>query len=90
MPGQKQYDNTNRFALFPNANMRDDKNDPDLQGFINIDGKEYWFKGWTTLDEDDQVKVISGVIGDEREMQHHNQPAAKKATNKRAPAKSKR
>lgn len=64
----KEYDNTNRFSLFPNDRMRHGHRDPDLKGYINIDGKEYWFNGWTSYNDDDTVKVISGSIGDKREM----------------------
>jgi hypothetical protein len=77
----KEFDNTNRFALFPNKNMREDKNDPDLSGFINIDGQDYWFKGWTSYNRDGSPKVISGVIGEEREAQEPKPVSTKKRPN---------
>ena len=81
------YDNTNRFALFPNDRMRHGHNDPDLKGYINIDDKEYWFQGWTSYNEDDTVKYINGSIGDEREKRDAK-PAARKTAARREPAKS--
>ncbi len=42
---QKQYDNTNSGVLFNNERKQTDKQ-PDLSGFINVDGKEYWLSGW--------------------------------------------
>lgn len=41
----KQYDNTNRGALFRNHKKTQD-NHPDHNGSINIDGKEYWLSAW--------------------------------------------
>jgi uncharacterized protein (DUF736 family) len=41
----RQYDNTNRGALFKNDDKRDDR-DPDYRGNINIDGKEFWLDAW--------------------------------------------
>jgi hypothetical protein len=44
--GKKQYDNTNRGALFVNDRQREGKSDPDFNGEINIEGKEYYISGW--------------------------------------------
>jgi len=45
---QKQYDNTNRGAVWDNANnKRPDKQDPDLSGELNVDGKVYKISMWT-------------------------------------------
>ena len=82
----RQYDDTNRFVLFPNSQMRHGHRDPDLSGFINIDGKEYWFKGWTSYNDDDTVKCINGTIGDEREIREKSAPATKKAAPRRGPS----
>ena len=40
-----EYDNTNRGALFKNTRKEKDTN-PDYNGSINIEGKEYWLSGW--------------------------------------------
>lgn len=39
------FDNTNSGALFTN-DRKQDENHPDLNGTINIEGKEYWLSGW--------------------------------------------
>jgi hypothetical protein len=41
----KQYDNTNRGALFKNDKKESNKH-PDYKGNINVDGREYWLSGW--------------------------------------------
>ena len=41
----KQYDNTNGGALFPNDKKQKESH-PDYRGNINVDGAEYWIKGW--------------------------------------------
>ena len=40
-----QYDNTNRGVLFRN-HKKEQPNQPDHTGNINIDGKEYWLSAW--------------------------------------------
>jgi hypothetical protein len=42
----KEYDNTNRGALFKNA-RKEKETHPDYNGTINIEGVEYWISGWT-------------------------------------------
>jgi uncharacterized protein (DUF736 family) len=41
-----QYDNTNRGALFANKD-RDNDNQPNATGSLNVDGKEYLLAAWT-------------------------------------------
>jgi hypothetical protein len=84
---QDQYDNTNHFALFPNDRMREDHQDPDIVGFINIDGVEHWISAWTYWNKDGSLRVVSGVVGDEREP--YNAPAPSPARSK-TPSKSRR
>lgn len=40
------YDNTNKGALFKNDRQTNDRQ-PNLKGFMNVDGVEYWVSGWT-------------------------------------------
>ena len=40
-----QYDNTNRGVLFRN-HKKEQPNQPDHTGNINIDGQEYWLSAW--------------------------------------------
>lgn len=55
---KKQYDETNRGALFKNDRKESDSH-PDLSGKINVDGKEYWLSGWSKRNEDGSFKVLS-------------------------------
>lgn len=41
----KQYDNTNRGAIFINQ-RKEKETQPDLNGKINIEGKEYRISAW--------------------------------------------
>lgn len=41
-----EYDNTNTGILARNERKEKDTH-PDLQGFINVDGKEYWLSAWS-------------------------------------------
>jgi len=44
---QKQYDNTNRGALFDNSGKkREGRKDPDISGPINVNGQEFQLSGW--------------------------------------------
>jgi hypothetical protein len=44
----KQYDDTNRGALFKNDRATTDKH-PNLTGKINVEGREYYISGWTKI-----------------------------------------
>lgn len=55
---RKQYDETNRGALFINDRKESDSH-PDLSGKINVDGKDYWLSGWTKRGEDGKFKLLS-------------------------------
>lgn len=41
----KQFDNTNRGALFKN-NEKKSENSPEYTGLINIEGREFYLSGW--------------------------------------------
>ena len=41
----KQYDNTNRGALFKNT-RKEKETHPDYNGSINVGGVEYWLSAW--------------------------------------------
>jgi len=40
-----EYDNTNRGNLFKNDKKEEEKH-PDLNGSINVGGKDYWLSAW--------------------------------------------
>lgn len=42
---QKEYDNTNGGALFPN-DKKEKETHPDFRGTLNVEGKDFWIKGW--------------------------------------------
>lgn len=52
----KEYDNTNKGALFGNDRKREGKKDPDLQGKLNIGGQDHWISAWFFVYEKDGVK----------------------------------
>ena len=41
----KEFDNTNRAAVWRNDKKTTDKH-PDLTGSINVEGVDYWLSGW--------------------------------------------
>ena len=41
----KQYDDTNRGALFKN-DRKETENHPDYKGQVNVDGTDYWLSAW--------------------------------------------
>lgn len=62
----KDYDNTNKGALFGNTRMRQGKKDPDLQGKLNIEGTDRWISAWFFVYEKEGVKKkgINLALGD--------------------------
>lgn len=42
----KEYDNTNRGALFKNDKEGGNPNWPDYRGNINVNGAEFWLDAW--------------------------------------------
>lgn len=40
------YDNTNKGAIFKNDKQTNDRQ-PNLKGFMDVDGVEYWISAWT-------------------------------------------
>lgn len=67
---KKQYDNTNRFVLFVNDRKEDD-NDPDRTGSININGVEYFLNGWLKKDKNGR-QYLSGSSGRSRSRRRHH------------------
>jgi hypothetical protein len=72
----KQYDETNRGALFKNDRKESD-NHPDLSGKINVDGKDYWLSGWTKRNDDNSFKVLSLSIKPKEQQGGKPAPASR-------------
>lgn len=78
-----QYDNTNRGAMWNNANKQSD-NHPDLSGSINIEGVEYWISGWKRRsDSSPNAPVVSLSI---RPKDQQSAPKPQPAPVQQAPA----
>jgi len=57
----QQYDNTNRFVLFPNS-RKTKQSHPDYTGKIDIAGTEHWLSAW--IKDGKKGQFLSGSIGD--------------------------
>ncbi len=55
-----QYDNNNRGGLFKN-DRKEKETHPDFRGNIEVDGKEYYIKGWKKVSSKD-VPFISLAV----------------------------
>jgi uncharacterized protein (DUF736 family) len=54
----KEYDNTNRGALFRN-HRKEQPNHPDHQGSLNVGGVDYWISAWVKESKKDGKKFFS-------------------------------
>ena len=71
------YDNTNRFAVWPNTKRRPDKNDAHWTGTLNVDGKEYWINVWKKADNASEgAPSLSGSIRPKEPRQESAPPSA--------------
>jgi uncharacterized protein (DUF736 family) len=60
---EKQYDDTNRGALFP-AEKKSDKH-PDLKGKLNVGGKDYYLSAWSQVSKAGK-KYLSVAVDEPR------------------------
>jgi hypothetical protein len=44
-----KFDNTNRGALFNDAENKAKDEDRDYAGTLNVDGREFWLSGWVKV-----------------------------------------
>lgn len=65
----QQYDNNNTGMLHRNIRRQEGTKQPDMAGFINIEGVEYWVSGWTRdtprggkLDQAGVTKFVSLAV----------------------------
>ena len=56
---EKEYDNTNRGAMFVNSYKEEGDNRPDFTGNVNVDGVEYKLAGWKRTSEKKGTRFIS-------------------------------
>ena len=71
------YDNTNRGAIFRNEKKSTEKH-PDMNGSINIEGKEYWISGWSNVSKAG-AKYLSLSVSAKDEQPTQSKPAPSNA-----------
>lgn len=74
----KQYDNTNRGALFKN-NRKEQPNHPDYNGTINVGGVDYWLNAWVKEGKKDGRKYFSLSVKEKGVNAPPREPAESKA-----------
>ena len=68
-----EYDNTNRFALFPNDRKEKDSH-PDMKGPININGVEYELAAWRKRTKKGE-EMWSGSVKPKMAREHQGAPS---------------
>lgn len=56
-----EYDNTNSGALFRN-DRKQNENQPDHTGSINVEGVDYWLSAWIKTSKDGKKKFFSLAV----------------------------
>jgi len=69
----KEYDNTNRGALFRNDRKQQDTH-PDHQGSINVGGVDYWLSAWVKTSKKGQKFFSLSVKPKEQRPGDHHEP----------------
>lgn len=72
----QQYDNRNRGSLFKNEKKTEDKH-PDLNGSINIEGKDYWISGWSKVSKGGQKFISLSVREKQEQTRQISKPTTK-------------
>jgi len=67
-----QYDDTNRGVLFHKD--PESERHPNLNGNINIEGKEYWLSGWTKTSKGGVEYISLSVTPKETKEQNDKVP----------------
>jgi len=57
----KQYDETNRWNLFPEENKKNESG-PDFTGELDINGAKYRLAGWKNISKKTGKKFLAGEI----------------------------
>lgn len=85
MAQQQQYNNNNTGMLYRNHRREAGTKQPDMTGFVNIGGVEYWVSGWTRdtpqggmLDQAGVTKFVSLAVKPKEEGAGSNQHSSDK------------
>ena len=61
------FDNTNRGALFSNADKKTNEKHPDYKGKLNVGGVDFEIAGWMKTAKDTGIKYMSLSVQPKRE-----------------------
>lgn len=71
-----EFDSTNRGSIFKNDKKTEDKH-PDLNGSINVDGKDYWISGWKKTSKAGTGFISLSVRPKQEQSRQSSQPTKK-------------
>jgi uncharacterized protein (DUF736 family) len=71
-----EYDNTNRGTIFKNEKKSEEKH-PDMNGSINVDGKDYWISGWKKTSKAGTAFLSLSVRAKEEQTRQVSKPTTK-------------
>ncbi len=74
------YDNTNKGVVSKN-DRKTEENHPDIAGYINVDGKDYWLNGWKRTRSSDGAAFYSLTVKPKQERAAEIRRAAEKPAN---------
>ncbi len=67
------YDNSNRFAIWPNDRKREGKQDADFTGELDVNGVKFWVNAWKRKpDAKTGAPSLSGTINRKEENRAPN------------------
>lgn len=75
----KEFDNTNRGALFRNDKTGGNPNWPDYRGSLNVDGRDMWLDAWVKKSKDGKSYMSLSVKPKGERGQSSEKPAASAA-----------
>lgn len=75
----KEYDNTNRGALYKNDKTGGNPNWPDYRGKLNVNGEEFWLDAWIKESKKDGSKFMSLSIKPKQEKAQRHAPQTEAA-----------
>lgn len=75
----QQFDSTNRGSLFKNEKKTEEKH-PDLNGSLNVDGKEFWISGWSKVSKGGQKFISLSIREKQEQTRQISKPTTKAKT----------